>query len=391
MLFSLCISFLTISKWQGLASPLQIHLAAPSQLQPWPVVDPLDPYPNKPRIHFRADSSFKLTVFSDLHFGENPWNVWGPIQDQKSVVVMQKMLKLEKPDFVAINGDLITGEDTFRENSTMLIDMLTGPLREARVPFASSHGNHDNSINITHLEEIEREQLIAPTSYTRRAPPGVGGDGGPGNYWVPVYAHEDDNFPCLIIWFFDSRSGVEAPRLINDWVDESVATWIAAETALMDAKWGPSELRAAIAFVHVPPHIMESLQPKRDPVTEPGMDGDVLGEGSTQSSLEIERFGADRDRPFWEALTKHVKNLHAVVSGHDHGNEWCTREPNTKQVLCFNKHTGYGGYSKPGWGHGVRTFHFTLQNLTSSVDTWITMENGTRIDAVTLDATYGVK
>lgn len=61
---------------------------------------------------------------------------------------------------------------------------------------------------------------------------------------------------------------------------------------------------------------MESLQPKRDPVTEPGMDGDVLGEGSTQSSLEIERFGADRDKPFWEALTKHVKNLHAVVSGH---------------------------------------------------------------------------
>lgn len=46
--------------------------------------------------------------------------------------------------------------------------------------------NHDNQVNITHLEEIQREQLVAPLSYTRVAPPGVGGEDGPGNYWVPV-------------------------------------------------------------------------------------------------------------------------------------------------------------------------------------------------------------
>ena len=46
--------------------------------------------------------------------------------------------------------------------------------------------NHDNEPNITHLEEIQREQSIAPLSYTRVAPPGIGGEGGPGTYWVPV-------------------------------------------------------------------------------------------------------------------------------------------------------------------------------------------------------------
>lgn len=50
--------------------------------------------------------------------------------------------------------------------------------------------NHDNNVNITHLLEIEREQLVAPLSYTRIAPPGVGGEGGPGNYWVPVCQHD---------------------------------------------------------------------------------------------------------------------------------------------------------------------------------------------------------
>lgn len=67
-------------------------------------------------------------------------------------------------------------------------------------------------------------------------------------------------------------------------------------------------------------------------------------------------------------------------------------------LLCVRMETkahhsfliGYGGYSKPGWGHGVRTFLFSLKNLTTSVASWVTMEDGSRIDEVTLDASYGV-
>jgi hypothetical protein len=103
--------------------------------------------------------------------------------------------------------------------------------------------NHDNEPNITHLDEILREQNMAPLSYTRRAPPEIGGEGGPGTYWVPVrmilYQYLRcckyflpfrsmnmfmvrqtrvsaylslvrsiltlDRVPVLILWFFDSR------------------------------------------------------------------------------------------------------------------------------------------------------------------------------------------
>lgn len=138
--------------------------------------------------------------------------------------------------------------------------------------------NHDNDVNITHLVEIEREQKIAPMSRTRRAPPGVGGEGGEGNFWVPVYAHENgkqsfpsrtrvcpykanrylfssDTSPSLIMWFFDSRSGVQQTPgnpAFPSWVDDSVGTWLEQETALMESKWGPADSRAAIAFVHIP-------------------------------------------------------------------------------------------------------------------------------------------
>ncbi|KAG2107599.1 hypothetical protein BD769DRAFT_1392961, partial [Suillus cothurnatus] len=39
-----------------------------------------------------------------------------------------------------------------------------------------------------------------------------------------------------------------------------------------------------------------------------------------------------KDQPFWDALNANIKNLHAVISGHDHGDEWCAREP-TKDVI----------------------------------------------------------
>ena len=92
--------------------------------------------------------------------------------------------------------------------------------------------------------------------------------------------------PALILWAFDSRgtqrfdllatvpgAGVNRNRYllvsniplagntagenstqVPDWVDDSVAAWIEQETKLMDSVWGPpSDKRAAIAFVHIPP------------------------------------------------------------------------------------------------------------------------------------------
>ena len=60
----------------------------------------LDPYASKPKLTFRADGTFKITVFSDLHYGENPWDDWGPIQDINSTRLMNTVLSSETPDYV---------------------------------------------------------------------------------------------------------------------------------------------------------------------------------------------------------------------------------------------------------------------------------------------------
>ncbi len=62
------------------------------------------------------------------------------------------------------------------------------------------------------------------------------------------------------------------------------------------------------------------------------------GSGSVQATVNPVDVG--KDAPFWNAVKQNLHNLVAVVSGHDHGNEWCAREPTKDIIFCFNKHSG---------------------------------------------------
>jgi hypothetical protein len=48
----------------------------------------------------------------------------------------------------------------------------------------------------------------------------------------------------------------------------------------------------------------------------------------------------------------------------------------------------YGGYGSPGWGHGVRDFVFSANNVTGGVDTWIRLEDGRKRAIVRLDKNF---
>lgn len=80
---------------------------------------------------------------------------------------------------------------------------------------------------------------------------------------------------------------------VPDWVDETVAGWIEQETALMNSAWGPAENRGSLAFVHIPPwvlnryiifrnhtcsyrlyrHAIQALQPGLNSTRDPGLNG----------------------------------------------------------------------------------------------------------------------
>lgn len=94
-----------------------------------------------PALQFTDDGTFQITVFEDLHFGEAEDTDWGPQQDVNTLEVMRSVLDNEAPQLVVLNGDLITGKNTFRENSTDYVDVIVAPLVEAGLPWASTYGS----------------------------------------------------------------------------------------------------------------------------------------------------------------------------------------------------------------------------------------------------------
>jgi len=77
-----------------------LHDRTQLKLSPLPTSLELNPYPDRPRISFNEHGSFKLTIFSDVHFGENPWDTWEPEQDINTTALMETLLKVETPDYV---------------------------------------------------------------------------------------------------------------------------------------------------------------------------------------------------------------------------------------------------------------------------------------------------
>lgn len=51
-------------------------------------------------LRFSKDGTFQISIFEDLHFGENAWEQWGPQQDVKSTGVMNAILDAESPQLV---------------------------------------------------------------------------------------------------------------------------------------------------------------------------------------------------------------------------------------------------------------------------------------------------
>ncbi|KAH9998569.1 Metallo-dependent phosphatase [Xylariaceae sp. FL0662B] len=360
-------------------------------------------------LTFRGDGTFQISIFEDLHFGENAWDQWGPQQDINSVKVINQILEAESPGLVVLNGDLITGDNAFLENNTAYIDQIVGPLVDRGLTWASTYGNHDHAFNLSGEAILARERQW---SNSRTSQMVFNSEAGVSNYYLPVYDSECANEGCvpeLLLWFFDSRGGFRfqqrdsAGEMVGhpDWVDFSVVDWfLQTNTKLVSAY---NRVIPSFAFVHIPTFASVMLQEEGvDPSKEPGINDDRpvnpqaegwCSDGRNDGSCTY----GEQDVPFMQAISS-VPGLMALFSGHDHGNTWCykwdrllpnmTVAPRNAVNLCFGQHTGYGGYGH--WERGSRQILVTKSLLENwEADTWIRLESGSVVGSVSLNATYG--
>ncbi|KAI4860560.1 Metallo-dependent phosphatase [Hypoxylon rubiginosum] len=360
-------------------------------------------------LTLKSDGTFQISIFEDLHFGENAWDQWGPQQDINSVKVINEILDAESPGLVVLNGDLITGENGFLENSTSYVDQIVGPLVDRGLTWASTYGNHDYDFNISGSTILAREKKWYNSRTTQMV---FGEDAGVSNYYLPVFDSNCTDEACapgLILWFFDSKGGFryqqkdESGERVGqpNWVDFTVVEWFLQTNAELVNKY--NKVTPSLAFVHIPTFASYVLQEGGvNPNTEPGINADLplapqaqgwCADGRNDGSCDY----GGQDTPFMQAVSE-VPGLMAVFSGHDHGNTWCykwdrllpnmTVAPHNDVNLCFSQHSGYGGYGN--WERGARQVLATKSKLENfEVDTWIRLESGSVVGNVSLNGTYG--
>lgn len=352
-------------------------------------------------LRFSGNGTFQIAVFEDLHYGEAEDLDWGPAADVKSTRVMNTILDAELPNLVVLNGDLITGENTFLENSTHYVDEIVAPLVRRGIPWASAYGNHDIEYNLSTQALLKRENRY-PLSLTRSMIQGP--NAGVSNYYLPVYSSDLTNPTLrLLLWFFDSRGGKAFQELDENGnevfvpgnVDDSVVQWFTSTNSALQQRY--NRTIPSLAFVHIPVHASFSFQQEGiDAHKEPGINDDnpLAHQGITCVDNVCTYTG--QDIPFMSALAN-TPGMMAMFSGHDHGNDWCfrwdSRLPDMNitgngMALCFGRHSGYGGYGS--WTRGSRQIFLDENTLGKSVETWIRLEDESISGAVTLNRTYGL-
>ena len=183
----------------------------------------------KADLNLAGDNSFKISVFSDLHYGENE-STFGIPADMNSAALMRQVLSQEQPEFVILNGDLITGENTFAFNSTGYVDEIVAPLVQGDYSWASTYGNHDSKYNLSR-EALYAEEKKYAGAYTQHGPAGTDGVT---NYVLPIFPANttgSSQTPVALLWFFDSRGGSAYQSLpanvdnIDNYVSNGTVSW----------------------------------------------------------------------------------------------------------------------------------------------------------------------
>jgi len=146
---------------------------------------------------------------------------------------MNSVLDNEQPDFVVLNGDLLSCEWVAPQDANPLIDQIVAPLVARNLPFGATFGNHDASKTCStsamseHMWSDVKGNNGKKLSFTTQSVSGDVNQVGWSNYFVPVYSSTDASDLKMLLWFFDSKGGMKYQPTGDDvgvpnWVDEKV-------------------------------------------------------------------------------------------------------------------------------------------------------------------------
>lgn len=348
-------------------------------------------------------SSFIVAHFTDLHFGEQQSH------DTRSKQIMRDILGSEGGiDLVVFGGDQVSGWMVW--DNTLALQKWAESLSvafERKIKFATIFGNHDDqpyagdppgmlpwaryilvcscillwvavyrrglpkfskimgvstvagcwitcvvypsTVMRRSFHNHERE-LYGRYSQTRRGVPGLHGSS---NYYLPITCNES----TFLLFFLDSGGG----RIQQAYTQRQL-DWVLD----VSLKFPGS---SSMLFVHIP--ALEYDQTFRDRGRYFKCWGSRLEDASSHAESE----------PDYVMHHFHAAGVKAVFVGHDHENSWCCVPKShfwSQPALCYGRHTGQGGYGIQS--RGARIIQVVFKKNGIDVDTWVRLENKTRIE-----------
>lgn len=301
----------------------------------WVAGLPVAGFAQKPTLRFKADKTFKIVQFTDLHVKH---------QDPRSEITFERVKQVvtdERPDLVILTGDVIFSPpaiDNMRNVLQMLVDL--------KVPFATVFGNHDDEQGATKEELLQLAQSM-PYCLTADEEPAVSGVG---NYVLPVLASKGDQ-PALTLYCIDSNAYISIEGVKGyDYIKRDQIDWYARRSSGFTAANSGKPL-PALAFFHIP-----------------------LPEYNQAASDEnAQSYGIRREKACAPALNsglfttmKEQGDVMGVFVGHDHDDDYAVCWQDV--LLAYGRYTG-GNTVYNHLPNGARVIQLTEGER--SFKTWI--------------------
>lgn len=299
-------------------------------------------------LQFRSDGTFKIVQFTDLHYGETELN------DVRSVLVQEEVLKREEPDLTVMTGDSVSGYAWKGQTGWFAEkwEHLSSPMAKYNATWAFAIGNHDDEADLNRTMIMNLLQTYN-LSLTQEGPSDIHGVT---NYYLFVYSSDPNNdVPVAVLYFFDS-SDTNCEN-VQGWgcVYPDQIQWYANTSSSITKQFG--KIIPALAFFHIPPP--EFMYMWNNLTTY----GRLQDTGVCCFSVNTGLFAA----------FKQMGDVISVHCGHDHDNDFYGEFDGI--LLAYGRKTGYGGYGPPlGWKRGARVLQLTENPF--SLTHWIREQDG---------------
>ncbi|WP_408008513.1 metallophosphoesterase family protein [Pseudalkalibacillus sp. A8] len=166
------------------------------------------------KLKFNPNGKFKIVQFNDTQDDERI--------DRRTIQLMEKVLDTEKPDFVVLNGDNITGGCDTALEMKQAINNVAQPMEKRGIKWAITYGNHDeDSTPNSGLDEKDMLKIYMSYKYNMNQP-GEKDITGTGNMNLLINDSKGKKV-AFNLWLLDS--GRYAPKTIAGQDFEGYPTW----------------------------------------------------------------------------------------------------------------------------------------------------------------------